>query len=38
MPGRLLLQLVTATTISIEHQSGACTGTFAFINAVAYQR
>jgi hypothetical protein len=38
MPGRLLLQLVTATTISIEHQSGACTGTFAFINSVAYQR
>ena len=38
MPGRLLIQLVTATTVSIEHQPGACTGTFAFISATAYQR
>jgi len=38
MPGRILIQLVTATTLSIEHQSGACTGTFAFVSAFAYQR
>jgi hypothetical protein len=38
MPGRLLIQLVTATTISIEHQPGGCTGTLAFISAAAYQR
>jgi hypothetical protein len=38
MNGRLLIQLVTATTISIEHQAGACTATLAFISASAYQR
>jgi len=38
MPGRLLIQLVTDTTLSIEHQSGGCTGNVAFASAVAYQR
>jgi hypothetical protein len=38
MPGRILIQLTTTTTLSIEHQSGTCTGKVAFINSVAYQR
>lgn len=38
MPGRILIQLVTDTTITIEHQAGSCSGTVAFVNPFAYQR
>ncbi len=38
MPGRILIQLVTATTLTIEHQSSSCSGTVAFVNPFAYQR
>lgn len=38
MPGRILIQLVTATTLTIEHQSSSCSETVAFVNPFAYQR
>jgi hypothetical protein len=38
LPGRILAQLVTATTLTIEHQSDTCAGKVAFISPFTYQR
>ena len=38
LPGRILIQLVTAGTIRIEHQSSPCSAKTAFISPFAYQR
>ena len=36
--GRILVGLTTATTLTIEHQSGTCAGKIAFISPLSYQR
>jgi len=38
LPGRILVRLTTATTLTIEHQSGTCAGKIAFISPLSYQR
>lgn len=38
MPGKIILQLVSATEIKIEQQSGGCSSNFAFKNPAIYIR
>ena len=38
LSGRLLIQLVTATTLTIEHQASSSSAKIAFIHPFAYQR
>ncbi|TMC46026.1 MAG: hypothetical protein E6J25_01090 [Chloroflexi bacterium] len=38
LSGRILIRLVTATTLTIEHQSSSCSSRVAFVNPLPYQR
>ena len=37
-PGRILVELLSETKLQIEHQSGSCSGTFAFRDPTTYNR
>ena len=37
-PGRILVELLSETELQIEHQSGSCSGTFAFSDPTIYKR